>query len=92
MKKIRQIPLPELPEYSSEEMRLRSALFFQNMSDRRTVRDFTDQPVDKEIIENCIKTAGSAPSGANMQNMFDPYFWTRRCRSDARKDRSCRIV
>ena len=37
------------------------------MSNRRTIRDFSDKPVDKSVIENCIKTAGTAPSGANMQ-------------------------
>ena len=37
------------------------------MSNRRTIRDFSDKPVDKSVVENCIKTAGTAPSGANMQ-------------------------
>ena len=48
-------------------MQLRSRIFFENMSNRRTIRDFSDIPVDREVIENCIKTAGTAPSGANMQ-------------------------
>ena len=65
--KFRQIPLPPLPEYSSQEMQLRSRIFFENLSNRRTIRNFADKPVDKEIIENCIKTASTAPSGANMQ-------------------------
>ncbi len=34
---------------------------------RRTVRDFSDKPVSKEVIENCIRAAGTAPSGANLQ-------------------------
>ena len=65
--KFRQIPLPPLPEYSSQEMQLRSRIFLENLSNRRTIRDFADKPVDREVIENCIKTAGTAPSGANMQ-------------------------
>ena len=65
--KFRQIPLPSLPEYSSAEMQLRSRFFFESLSNRRTIRDFADKPIDKEIIENCIKAAGTAPSGANMQ-------------------------
>ena len=65
--KFRQIPLPPLPEYSSQEMQLRSRIFLENLSNRRTIRDFADKPVDKEIIKNCIKTASTAPSGANMQ-------------------------
>ena len=48
-------------------MQLRSRIFFENLSNRRTVRDFSDKPIDKDIIENCIKTASTAPSGANMQ-------------------------
>ena len=65
--KFRQIPLPSLPGYLSKEMQLRSRIFLENLNIRRTVRDFSNKSVDKEIIENCIKTAGTAPSGANMQ-------------------------
>jgi len=65
--KFRQIPLPSFTEYSSAEMQLRSRIFFESLSNRRTIRDFVAKPVDKEIIKNCIKTAGTAPSGANMQ-------------------------
>ena len=56
-----------MPEYSLEEMQTRSRIFFENLSNRRTVRDFSEKDIDKKIIENCIKTAGTAPSGANMQ-------------------------
>jgi nitroreductase len=48
-------------------MQLRSRIFFENLSARRTIRNFSDKPVDREVIENCIKTAGTAPSGANIQ-------------------------
>jgi nitroreductase len=48
-------------------MQLRARIFFENLSNRRTIRNFSDKPVDREVIENCIKTAGTAPSGANMQ-------------------------
>jgi len=65
--KFRQIPLPSFTEYSSAEMQLRSRIFFESLSNRRTIRDFAEKPVDKEIIENCIQAAGTAPSGANMQ-------------------------
>ena len=61
------LPLPKFPKYSPEEMQLRSQIFFENLSTRRTIRNFSDKPVDREVIENCIKTAGTAPSGANMQ-------------------------
>ena len=37
------------------------------MKMRRTVRDFSSRPVPRDVIENCIRTAGNAPSGANQQ-------------------------
>ena len=67
MKHLRQIPPPKLPDYSSKEMQLRSRIFLENLSARRTIRNFSDLPVDRKVIENCIKTAGTSPSGANMQ-------------------------
>ena len=48
-------------------MQLRSQIFFENLSTRRTIRNFSDKPVDREVIANCIRSAGTAPSGANMQ-------------------------
>lgn len=50
-----------------DEMIERSAEFLDLMKRRRTVRDFSDRPVPKEVIENAILTAGRAPSGANKQ-------------------------
>jgi nitroreductase len=37
------------------------------MRRRRTVRDFSDRPVPREIIKDCLRAAGTAPSGANLQ-------------------------
>ena len=45
----------------------RSDRFRRQMQSRRTIRDFNSTPVPKQVIENAIATAGSAPSGANMQ-------------------------
>ena len=45
----------------------RAAEFYENMKRRRTVRDFSDAEVPLELIETAILTAGTAPSGANMQ-------------------------
>ncbi|MEO1022297.1 MAG: nitroreductase family protein [Bacteroidota bacterium] len=50
-----------------EEMTQRAADFFELMTSRRTVREFSDQPVPRSVIEDCIKTAGRAPNGANKQ-------------------------
>lgn len=45
----------------------RSESFYDQVKQRRTVRDFSDKPVSKEVIENCIRSAGTAPSGANLR-------------------------
>ena len=45
----------------------RAAEFRQQMQRRRTVRDFSDRPVPREVIEDCLLAAGTAPSGANLQ-------------------------
>lgn len=53
--------------YENDEMIQRSAIFFDRMNKRRTVRDLSDTPVAKEVIENILKTASTAPSGAHKQ-------------------------
>ncbi len=53
--------------YSAEEMKVRSANFYDWMETRRSVRDFSDKPVPKEVIENVIMAASTAPSGAHKQ-------------------------
>ena len=45
----------------------RSKEYFYRMESRRTVRDYSPRKIPKTVIENAIKTAGTAPSGANMQ-------------------------
>ena len=61
------VPLSNYTKYSEIEMLNRAISFYEHIKRRRTVRDFSDQPVPKEVIENCIKAAGTAPSGANLQ-------------------------
>jgi nitroreductase len=61
------IPLSEYCEYPVEEMKRRTANFYADIRRRRTVRDFSNRPVPREIIENCLLAAGTAPNGANMQ-------------------------
>ncbi|AOW76176.1 nitroreductase [Colwellia sp. PAMC 20917] len=60
-------PLTDYIEYPVEEMRLRSENFYLDIKRRHSIRSFSDRPVSKEIIENCIKAAATAPSGANHQ-------------------------
>jgi len=57
----------QFTERSEFEMENLSRSFLNELIKRRTVREFSDRPVPIEIIENCIKAAGSAPSGANKQ-------------------------
>lgn len=54
-------------EYAPAEMSQRAQDFFTEMSRRRTVREFSSKAVPRELIETCIRTAGTAPSGANQQ-------------------------
>jgi nitroreductase len=51
----------------AEEQLRRAASFFRAMSSRRTIRAFSSEPVPFELIETAIKTAVTAPSGANQQ-------------------------
>ncbi|WP_027259482.1 nitroreductase family protein [Leisingera aquimarina] len=64
------LPLPDSAGYSDAEMLEKAAEFLAHMRRRHTVRDFTDQPVPREVIETCIRAAGTAPSGANHQPWF----------------------
>ena len=61
------IPLPAWRELPVEEMRARAQRFLERMCGRRTVRDFSDRPVPRDILERCILAAGTAPNGANRQ-------------------------
>jgi nitroreductase len=61
------IPLDQYREYPVEEMRKRLEAFYADIDRRRTVRDFSDRPVPRDIIETALKAANTAPSGANLQ-------------------------
>lgn len=84
------IPLITWCEYSLQEMKQRAAEFRWQMQRRRTVRYFSDRPVPREIIEDCLLAAGTAPSGANLQPwhfvvVSDPAI-KRRIRIEAEKE------
>ena len=57
----------ELERLPSEVALERSRAFLALMQTRRSIRHFSPEPVEPELIENAIRTAGSAPSGANQQ-------------------------
>lgn len=60
------IPL-NFREYPVPEMQRRATEFCADIRRRRTVRDFSDRPVPRDIIDSCLQAAASAPSGANLQ-------------------------
>ncbi len=51
----------------ADDMNVRSEKFFEWMNERRTVRDFSDRSIPKQVIENLLLTASTAPSGAHKQ-------------------------
>jgi iodotyrosine deiodinase len=61
------IPYTNYKSYSIGEMEKRSQVFLEDIERRRTIRNFSEKLVPKEIIENCLRAASSAPSGANRQ-------------------------
>lgn len=61
------IPLSDYNRLSEEEMKAHAASFYRQMRKRRSVRSFNDRAVPREVIEDCLRAAGTAPSGANMQ-------------------------
>ena len=69
-----------------EVMRRRAQDFRMLMARRRTVRDYSDRPVAREIIEEAVRTAALAPSGANQQP------WTFVCISDAAVKERIRVA
>lgn len=71
-------PVPE------DQMLPRAEAFLARMRKRRTVRDYSDRPVPRELIETAVRTAGTAPSGANQQP------WTFVCISDPERKRLVR--
>ena len=63
-------PLRGYREFPPDEMVARSRAFRADLARRRSVRDFDSRAVPREVIEQCLLAAGSAPSGANQQPWF----------------------
>ena len=80
------VPLNYPEPLGNEELCSRAVDQYVRLSTRRTVRDFSDAPIPKAVIEACIRTAGSAPSGANHQP------WHFVCVSDPDIKREIRIA
>ena len=67
MAEINLVHLSSYHEFPPEEMENRSRFFYEDLLRRRTVRNFSDRKVSKQVIDNCIAAANTAPSGANKQ-------------------------
>jgi nitroreductase len=67
MSEPRFVPLTTYREYPPDEMRRRAAGFADDLARRRTIRHFADRSVPREVIEDCLRAAATAPSGANLQ-------------------------
>ncbi|WP_298021528.1 nitroreductase family protein [uncultured Parasphingopyxis sp.] len=61
------VPYTALPAYSDEERVARARAFYEAIRTRRTCRHFADIPVPRQVIEQALLAAGSAPNGANHQ-------------------------
>lgn len=59
--------LADYRRYDPAEMERRAAAFYTDIRRRRTVRDFSPEPVPRGVIEQALLAAGTAPSGANQQ-------------------------
>lgn len=80
------IALPDWESYPEDEMRKRAGDYYRLIRRRHSVRNFSDKPVPRDIIESCIRAAGTAPSGANHQP------WHFVCVSDPQVKRKIRIA
>lgn len=67
MTRPRLVPAPKIDNRSDGELLRRAREFYEMMQRRRTFRDFSNRPVPRKVIEYCIRAAGTAPSGANLQ-------------------------
>lgn len=76
----------EFEARSDADVGARAQAFRAAMRTRRTVRDFSDRPVSRSVIEELVMTAAGAPSGANQQP------WTFVCISDPDVKRKIRIA
>lgn len=61
------LPLPDRAGYTDAQMLAEAVRFYDHVRTRHSIRDYTDRPVPRAVIEACVRAAGTAPSGANQQ-------------------------
>jgi len=62
-----QVPLQGYEPITDMDMSARASNMLATLLTRRTIRDFSDKPVPRDVIETAIKAAATAPNGANQQ-------------------------
>ncbi len=67
MSKYTFVPMPELPVYTDRERVERARDYYAKIRRRRTIREFSPEPVPRHVLELCVQAAGTAPNGANLQ-------------------------
>lgn len=61
------LPLPDRRDFTDEQMGEHAQSFLDLVKTRHSIRDYSDRPVPRTVIEACVAAAGTAPSGANQQ-------------------------
>lgn len=61
------VPLRTFLRLDEDRMRQNAQDFYASLQRRKTIREFSSEPVPRDIIETCLLAAGTAPSGANHQ-------------------------
>ena len=76
------IPLTGYPDLDADEMRAQLEAFYEEVNRRRTVREFSDRPVPRDVIERALEAANTAPSGAKLPRKIRicPLLWTGWCK------------
>jgi len=86
MENYQPVPLPDRSELTEAQMQQGAEDYYQFIKRRHSVRQFSDKPVARSLIEICIRAAGTAPSGANHQP------WHFVCINDGETKRKIRIA
>lgn len=80
------VPFSHPKQFSEQETIAQSKSVWESFDGRRTVREYSSRPVPQEVIENCIRAASTAPSGAHKQP------WHFAVVSDPNKKRAIRLA